>query len=371
MSTTITAAVLTKQGEPLELQQVLIDDPLEHEVLVRVERVGLCHSDLHYVHGSLAIDTPTILGHEVAGIVEKTGNAVTRLAAGDRVVVTITPGCGACAQCLRGRPTQCLRVEEMRFRPRPKHTTLDGDPIGSLGGIGAFAEAVLVDETALGKVDKSVPPAVACLLGCCVTTGVGAVVHGAQVAPDQTVAVIGCGGVGISAIQGARLAGARKIIAIDAVADKLELARKFGATDVVLADPDKSATVHQLHKIVPGGVDQAFEAVGRTVTAELAFECLAPTGFATILGLMPEGSQLSLSADALVYGDRGIRGAYMGANRFLSDVEMFTDHYNSGRLDLDGMVTKVLTFAQINKGLVAMADPDTVRVVLDMSRADA
>ncbi len=371
MGTTITAAVLTRQGEPLELQQVLVDDPLDHEVLVRVERVGLCHSDLHYVRGSLAIDTPTILGHEVAGIVERTGSSVTRLAVGDRVVVTITPGCGACAQCLRGRPTQCLRVDELRYRPRPKHTTLDGNPIGSLGGIGAFAEAVLVDETALGKVDKSVPPAVACLLGCCVSTGVGAVVHGAGVAPDQTVAVIGCGGVGVSAIQGARLAGARKIIAIDTVADKLELARTFGATDVVLAGPDMTATVRELHKIVPGGVDHAFEAVGRTITAELAFECLAPAGLATILGLMPEGTQLSISADALVYGDRGIRGAYMGANRFLSDVEMFTDHYKSGRLDLDAMVTKVLTFAQINEGFEAMADPDTVRVVLDMSRVDA
>ena len=372
MSTTITAAVLTKQGEPLELQQVLIDDPLDHEVLVRVERVGLCHSDLHYVHGSLGhrhAHDPWPRGGRHRRAHRRRGDPAAGRRPRGRHHHPRLWGVRASASGV-GRPSACAWTS-CAIRPRPKHTTLDGEPIGSLGGIGAFAEAVLVNETALGKVDKSVPPAVACLLGCCVTTGVGAVVHGAEVAPDQTVAVIGCGGVGVSAIQGARLAGARKIIAIDAVADKLDLARKFGATDVVLADPDKAVTVQELHQIVPGGVDHAFEAVGRTVTAELAFECLAPTGVATILGLMPEGSQLSISADALVYGDRGIRGAYMGANRFLSDVEMFTDHYNSGRLDLDAMVTKVLTFAQINEGLDAMADPDTVRVVLDMSRADA
>jgi S-(hydroxymethyl)glutathione dehydrogenase/alcohol dehydrogenase len=371
VTTTILAAVLNKPGGPLELQDVIIDDPLADEVLVRVERVGLCHSDLHYVNGSLIIETPTILGHEVAGIVERVGEAVTRLGVGERVVVTITPGCGMCDQCLRGRPTQCQRVEEMRHRPRPKHTTTDGTEIGALGGVGAFAEAVLVRESSLAVIDKAVPPAVACLLGCCVTTGVGAVVHGAVIAPDDTVAVIGCGGVGVSAIQGARLAGARRIVAVDAVAGKLELARKFGATDVVLAGPAQAETVAAVHDIVPGGVSHAIEAVGRTATAELAFALLAPTGLATILGLMPEGSTLNISADALVYGDRGIRGAYMGANRFLSDVQMFTDHYRSGRLDLDSMVSKVVTFADINRGLDAMADADTVRVVVDMSRADA
>lgn len=371
MSTRIMAAVLTKPGEALELQEVIIDDPLANEVLMRVERVGLCHSDLHYLKGSLPIETPTILGHEVAGIVERLGDAVTGFTVGDRVVVTITPGCGRCGQCAGGRPTQCERVAELRYRPRPKHTSPDGTEIGALGGIGAFAEAVLVSESSLARIDKSVPPEVACLLGCCVTTGVGAVVHGASIAPDDTVAVIGCGGVGISAIQGARLAGARRIVAVDSVEGKLELARKFGATDVVLAGPVQSETVAALHEIVPGGVTHAIEAVGRTATAELAFACLAPTGFATILGLMPEGATLNISADDLVYGDRGIRGAYMGASRFLSDVQMFTDHYRSGRLDLDSMVSSVVKFADINRGLDAMAEPDNVRVVVDMSRADA
>jgi S-(hydroxymethyl)glutathione dehydrogenase / alcohol dehydrogenase len=370
VGTIITAAVLTKPGEPLELQEILIDDPLANEVLVRVERVGLCHSDLHYIHGSLIIGTPTVLGHEVAGIVERVGDGVTRMTAGDRVVATVTPACGMCDHCLRGRPTQCLRVDEVRYRARAKHTSVDGEEIGSLGGIGGFAEAILVTESSLAVVDKAVPAEVACLLGCCITTGVGAAVHAASIAPDDTVAVIGCGGVGISAIQGARLSGARRIIAIDAVAEKLALARSFGATDVVLAGAIASDTVAAVRQIVPGGVSHAIEAVGLTATAELAFKCLAPTGVATILGLMPDGSTLNISADALVYGDRAIRGAYMGANRFLSDVEMFSDHYRNGRLDLDPMVTRVMKFADINDGFIAMANPDTVRIVLDMTRGD-
>jgi len=367
---TVTAAVLREVGKPLQLEQVVIDDPTATEVLVRVERVGLCHSDLHYVHGSLSIDLPTVLGHEVAGIVEAVGDAVTRVRPGDRVVATVTPACGMCARCLAGRPTQCQRVDVVRARPRAKHTALDGGPMGALGGVGAFAEAILVGESSLAVVDRDLPPEVASLLGCCITTGVGAVVHGAGIGPNDTVVVIGCGGVGISAVQGARIAGARRVIAIDAVAGKLDAAKRLGASDGIVAGSPEE-TVAAVHELVPGGVDHAIEAVGRTATAELAFACLAPTGTATILGLMPEGSSLALPADALVYGDRTIRGAYMGANRFLSDVDMFTDHYRAGRLDLDAMVTQVVPFAEINDGLSAMADPDTVRVVVDMTRPGA
>lgn len=371
MPTTITAAVLREVGAPLSLESVLIDDPLDNEVLVRVERVGLCHSDLHYVHGSLSIDLPTVLGHEVAGVVDRVGAAVTRFAPGDRVVATVTPACGMCDQCLRGRPTQCQRVDIVRARPRPKHWLPNSDALGALGGVGAFAEAILVGEGSLATVDDALPFEVACLLGCCITTGVGAVVHGAGIGPNDTVAVIGCGGVGVSAIQGARIAGARRVVAIDAVPAKLEAAKRLGATDGLVASADADETVAALHALIPGGVDHAIEAVGRTATAELAFACLAPTGAATILGLMPQGSRLSLPADALVYGDRTVRGAYMGANRFLSDVAMFTDHYRAGRLDLDAMVTRVVDFGDINDGLAAMSDPDTVRIVVDMTSARA
>ncbi len=363
----MTAALFVAPAEPLILTSVNLDDPLDDEVLVRTERVGLCHSDLHYVHGALSIDLPALLGHEVSGVVERVGAAVTRLRPGDRVVATVTPSCGGCRYCLAGRPTQCARVAEMRARARPRVTTLDGQPVSSLGGIGAFAEAFLAREDALASVPPDLPPEVTCLLGCCVMTGVGAVVYGAQVTSEDTVAVIGCGGVGISAIQGARLVGARRVVAIDTQAPKLTLARRFGATDTIVAGPSAQDTVQQLLALVPGGVSHAIEAVGRPQTASLAFDLLAPGGTATILGLMPEGERLCISADALVYGDRRIQGAYMGANRFLSDVAMFVDHYRAGRLDLDGMVTAVIPFDQINEGLAAMADPTTVRIVLDMT----
>jgi len=369
--TPVNAAVLTKPGEPLEFTELLLDEPLAHEVMVRTERVGLCHSDLHYVNGSLAISTPAVLGHEVSGTVEQVGSSVTRIDPGDRVVATVTPSCGLCGACLRGRPTQCERTEQVRARPRPKLITADGDDVEVLGGIGAFSDAFVVDGASLATVASTMPPEVACLLGCCVTTGIGAVVHGARITPEDTVVVIGCGGVGIAAIQGARLAGARKIVAVDVVAAKLDLARNFGATDVVVAGSDPSAAIALIKELVPGGVTQVIEAVGRRETAELAFAVLAPAGTATILGLMPQGERLEISADALVYGDRVLQGAYMGANRFLSDIAVFTDHYDAGRLDLDAMVTDVLPFDRINDGFALMSDPMTIRIVLDLTQGRA
>ena len=203
----ITAALLLDGSDRLILTEVLLDDPMDREVVVRTEHVGLCHSDVHYVEGALGIDRPAVLGHEVAGVVEAAGAQVSRVRVGQRVVATVTPSCGRCPHCLAGRPTQCGRVAEVRARPRPRFALPDGTPVQALGGMGAFGEAFLASEDALAVVPDDVPSAVACLLGCCVTTGVGAVVHGARVTSEDTVAVIGCGGVGIAALQGARLAG--------------------------------------------------------------------------------------------------------------------------------------------------------------------
>ncbi|MGE3795025.1 MAG: zinc-binding dehydrogenase [Dehalococcoidia bacterium] len=366
MPTPIKAALLLDGADGLHMVDVRLDDPLEHEVVVRTERVGLCHSDVHYVEGALGIERPALLGHEVAGIVESVGRSVTRVLPGQRVVATVTPSCGGCPQCLAGRPTQCSRVTELRYRSRPRFALPDGTAIQALGGVGAFGEAFLASEGALAVVPHDLPPEVACLLGCCITTGVGAVTHGARVSSHDTVAVIGCGGVGIAAIQGARLAGARRVVALDSQPSKLELAKRFGATDTILSTGDSTRVVEDLHQIIPGGVTHAIEAVGNPATASLAFDLLAPGGTATILGLMREGQSIRIAADALLYGDRRIQGAYMGANRFLSDVEMFVDHYRAGRLDLDAMVTSVLPFDQINEGLAQMRAPGTVRVVVSL-----
>lgn len=369
--TAVRAAVLEQAGKPLQMRELLLDDPTDHEVLVRTESAGLCHSDRHYVTGSLSITTPAVLGHEVAGIVERVGKAVTRLQAGDRVVATVTPPCGACAFCVSGRPTQCGRVDAMRHRETARMVTTDGTPVAALGGVGAFAERFLAHEQSLATITSDISPTVGCLLGCCITTGVGAVLHGAHVTPQDTVAVIGCGGVGIAAVQGARLAGARRIVAIDTLDAKLDLARHFGATETVLADTNPAATLDAVHRVVPGGVTRAFEAVGHPTTAELAFACLAPTGIATILGLMPEGKTLTIPADELIYGDRALQGAYMGANRFLADIDVFCDHYAAGRLDLDAMVTARIPFDDINDGLDAMSNPTTIRIVVDFDQASS
>lgn len=365
MPSEVQAAVLNRLGEPIQVETLLLDDPLPGEVRVRVERVGLCQSDAHYVHGSLSIPLPAVLGHEVAGIVDAVGPGVSRVVPGDRVVATVTPSCGQCHSCLSGRPTQCLRVSTLRERTRAKLSLVSGQPVELLGSIGAFASAIVATETSLAVVPPQLPPHVACLLGCCVTTGFGAAVHGAAISPEDSVVVIGCGGVGIAAIQGARVAGARQVVAVDTTARKLELAAAFGATHGIIADVEPGKTLAALLALRPGGFSQTIEAVGRPETAELAFSALAPAGTATILGLMPEGQRLSIPAEDLVYGDRRLQGAYMGANRFLSDVEMLTDHYLAGRLDLAGMVTTTLALDDINEGIEAMRDPGTVRVVLD------
>lgn len=364
--TPVRAAVLRALGRKLEIETVHLDEPRFGEVMVRTSAVGLCHSDLHYLTGSMEIALPAVLGHEVAGIVERCGPGVSRVVPGDRVVVTITPSCGQCPECVSGTPTRCSRVAQMRERLEPLLIDDTGAPVTSLGSIGAFAEAIVVAESALAVVDADIPASVAALLGCCVSTGVGAAVHGAHVGPSDTVMVIGCGGVGMAAIQGARLSGARRIIAVDVHEEKLALAGRLGATDFVLSSGGN--TRDAVLAIIPEGVTRAFEAVGRPATAELAFSVLAPGGIATILGLMPAGSTITIEASALIEGDRHLQGAYMGANRFLSDVTALTDHYRSGRLDLDSMVTAVVNLDGINAGFDAMRTPSAIRTVVDFAQ---
>lgn len=356
----IKAAVLDAPGDPLRVSTLYLSEPGPGEVLVRVEAAGLCHSDLHYLDGTLDVRTPVVLGHEVAGRVEQVGVGVTRLRPGDHVVATVTPSCGACSACVSGRPTLCERTSELRKRSAPLLVDGNGSEVGALAGIGAFAEALVVRDAALALVDDTFDPRLACLLGCCISTGVGAVVHGAAVSPVDTVLVIGCGGVGMAAIQGARISGARRIIAVDLHQAKLDLARQLGATDTLFSADDVAAGVRAL---CPAGVTRAFEAVGRPETAELAFSLLAPGGVATILGLMPEGSRISISADTLIEGDRRIQGAYMGANRFLADIALLTDHYRGGQLDLESMVTAVVTLDALDEGFAAMRSPGSIRTV--------
>lgn len=358
----IQAAVLRAPGSPLQLTELLLDAPLPGEVRIRSRAAGLCHSDLHYVNGTLPISLPAVLGHEVVGVIEAVGNPNASHRIGQRVVVTITPSCGSCAQCVAGESTQCERTSELRRRERPKLLDPEGHPVTSLGSIGAFAEAFIVSEAAAVPIDDSIPDLEACLLGCCVATGFGAVVHGARVSPLDSVAVIGCGGVGIAAIQAARISGARQIIAIDRFPEKLDRARSFGATDVVVSD---ESLLENVRRLSHGGVNHSFEAVGSPVTASLAFEMLAPGGVATILGLEPPGSRITIDSELLIEGDRRLQGAYMGDNQLVRDVVSLAAHTRSGALRLDTMVTSRWSFAEINEGFEAMKSPDAIRSVIE------
>lgn len=342
------AALFHGPHRPLTIETVSIANPAPREVLIRTAAVGLCHSDLHYIDGLYAFDAPAILGHEAAGIVEKVGSEVTGLKAGDHVITCLSVFCGHCAYCTTGRPFNCDHQDETR-RPAAAEPRLAqaGRPIHQFYELSAFAEQMLVHEHAVVKIRPDMPMDRAALIGCAVTTGVGAVTNTARVEVGSTVAVIGCGGIGLSAINGAAIAGAGRIIAIDIQPDKLALAREFGATDVI----DASATdpVEAVRDLTGGGVAYSFEALGMKKTAEQAFAMLAPSGTATVIGMVPEGQRLEIDPVALLY-DRRLQGSNMGSNRFRVDMPRYVDFYLAGRLHLDRMIAARIPLDQINEG---------------------
>jgi S-(hydroxymethyl)glutathione dehydrogenase/alcohol dehydrogenase len=260
------AAVLREVGKPMAIEEVQIAEPAAQEVLVRVKAVGLCHSDLHVIDGHLPSALPIILGHEAAGIVERVGSAVTNVQPGDHVIANLVFHCGHCAHCLSGHPNRCMPPDARRAPGEPPRLSAGGVAIDQFCGTGSFAEFMLVHASGCVPIRKDMPFDCACLISCGVTTGFGAATRTANVQPGETVAVIGCGGVGLAAVNGAAVAGARRIIAIDRVPMKLDMARSFGATDVInAADTDPVVAVMALTDA--WGVDHAIEAIGMPATA--------------------------------------------------------------------------------------------------------
>lgn len=358
------AALLNIPGEQLVVGPLVVDEPEPHEVLVSVSHVGLCHSDLHYLRGTLDTELPAVLGHEVAGTIERTGADVTGLRPGDRVVVSLAPSCGRCVYCESGRPTICSRSTDVRARPRPAYSLPDGTPVARLADVGGFSRHVLVRENAAVPLPGDVGTRVGCLLGCCVATGVGAVFHGAGVRPGSTVAVVGCGGVGSAVVQGARLAGASEIVAVDLSADRLRAARSYGATATV--DGGVADVPAAVRDIVPNGVEFSFEAVGSGRTAELAVALLAPGGTATVVGISPPGTSVAVPADSLFFEEKRVIGSYMGSSRMHADVPEYARLYRRGALLLDEMVGEVVPLTKINDGFALMGLGQSTRVVVDM-----
>ncbi len=353
------AAVLHELHAPLSVEDIEVAAPRAGEVQVRLAASGVCHSDLHTLNGSFPWPLPAIFGHEGAGVVEEVGPGVTNVTPGDHVILTWLPYCGACRQCRRGRPNIC---ENQGWSDAG--TMMDGTVrfTGATGPIhhctgSTFAERTVVAAQTCVKVDATLDLVDLCLFGCAVMTGVGAVRNSAKVQPGDSVAVVGCGGVGLNVIQGARIAGAERIVAIDRVSAKLEVARALGATEVI----DASAV--DPVEALPDGFDHVFEAIGRTDTIESAIGLVAPGGQALLIGMAPVGATIPITPLDLTVSDRSIRGSWYGGVVPERDFPLLVDLYRAGELRMDAIVQRI-TLDDINAAFEGLRRGDAIRSVI-------
>lgn len=356
------AAILEKGGTPLTIADVSLAPIGPREVRVRTAAAGLCHTDLHCMEGNLALPLPIVLGHEAAGIVEAVGRDVTRFRPGEHVVGCLSVYCGTCEHCLSGDMAQCANPATKIPPGVAKRLNRDGKYLTQGFNLGAFAEEMLVHENAIVKIRKDMPLDLAALVGCAVLTGTGSVIRTAKVPPGATVVVIGCGGVGLSAIMGAKLCGALRIIAIDLLPSKLALATELGATDVVNAvetDP-----VEAVLEMTGGGVNFVFECIGNKRAVEQGFHMLASGGALTLMGSMPDGVDVSFPGREIFRRQRRILGSLMGSNRFPVDIPRLVEFYMQGRLPLDKLVSRRIGLNEINDGFRALSEGAVTRSVI-------
>jgi S-(hydroxymethyl)glutathione dehydrogenase/alcohol dehydrogenase len=358
------AAVLFEPNTPLSIEDVALNKPGPHDVVIRTAAAGLCHSDLHFMEGLYPHPLPAILGHESSGVVEAVGSEVAYVKPGDHVITCPSLFCGTCEMCTAGRPAICLNTKTDMKRPPGADARFSWgrpEPLSQFFNLSSFAEQMLVHENAVVKIREDMPFEVAALIGCGVITGYGAVVNTAGVKAGETVAVIGCGGVGMAGINGAVIAGAGRIIAIDTNPAKLQLAAKLGATDLI--NPKEVDPVRRVREITKGGVQHAFEMLGAKITAEQAFAMLAAGGTATIVGMIPAGVKVEFhGADFL--RERRIQGSLMGSNRFRTDMPRLVDFYLRGKLQLDDWVSAKIKLSEINEGFANMKAGTVMRSVV-------
>ena len=360
----VQAAVFRKVHEPLTIETVEMDQPRGREIIVRTVATGVCHSDLHVVDGlaRYPIDRPFVLGHEGAGVVEAVGDDVSYVRVGDHVVACLSGFCGACPQCLSGHPNVCTGGIVTRPETGTPRLSQDGGLVRAFGGLGSYAEKMLVHENSVVKIDRDIPFDRAALVGCGVLTGVGAALRSSGMRAGQTVAVFGVGGVGLSIVQGARIGGARQIIAVDQFDSKLEMAKGVGATHTVKStagDPVKA-----IRSMTGGlGVDHAFEAVGNAKLCRQAIESLAVRGTATIVGVLPPDALIEFPWLA-IRPECKVQTSRMGSNQFRTDIPNYLEFYRQGRLDLDGMISRRGRLSDINDAFRAMKAGEVARTVL-------
>ncbi len=358
------AAVLNAIPGQLDIEDVDVDSPGPREVLIRTKAAGLCHSDLHFMEGKYPHPCPAVLGHESAGVVEEVGTDVRYVQPGDHVITCLSAFCGYCEQCISGHLSLCenKNTDLVRRPGEGARLSRGGEPVNTFLHLSSFAEQMLVHEHALVKISPEMPLDKAALIGCGVTTGLGAVFRTAQVEPGSTVAVIGCGGIGLAAIQGARITGANKIIAVDMVPSKLELAQSLGATHVV--NGSEGDAVAQVKDLTDGaGVHYSFEAVGLKQTAEQSFNMLRNGGQATVIGMIPVGTTVEIHGVEFLY-EKKLTGSNMGSNQFRTDMPRFVEMYLDGRLKLDEMVSKTIRLEDINDGFAEMKTGTVARSVI-------
>ncbi len=360
------AAVLHAVNQPMTIEQIEIRKPLHGEVLVRTVASGVCHSDLHFIDGLWPTPTPVVLGHEAAGVVEEVGDGVTYVKAGDPVVLSFAPFCGNCRDCVTGSPHLCTNPSA-RFpagagaAPR---ITWNGNPVNQFANMGSFAEYMVVPEGGVVKVPKDMPLDKAALVGCSVMTGIGAVLNTAKVVEGETVAVIGTGGVGLNVIQGAVLANASRIIAIDVLDNKLEYAKQMGATHTINAANEDA--VKAVQALTGFGVDYAFEAIGNVKAATQAFNMVRRGGTAVIVGMMPFTSTIEVPGAAFL-GEKKMIGSFYGSTRFRVDMPRLCEFYLAGKIKLDELVTRRYELGQINEAFDAMKKGEVARSIVPIS----
>jgi S-(hydroxymethyl)glutathione dehydrogenase / alcohol dehydrogenase len=356
------ALVVNELGGGFDLEDIDIAAPIGREVLVDVQASGLCHTDqLFATHG--IIPMPAVLGHEVAGIVAETGPDVKQFRVGDHVVGSLVQSCGACARCLSGRSFQCQQPEAtLRRSTDPPRLSRRGVGLFQGLGLGGFAERALIHENQLAVLRKEMPFAQAALLGCGVVTGAGAVLNTAQVSAGDTIVIFGAGGVGLNAISGALIAGASRIVVIDIQPKRLEVAKQFGATDVI--DSSKTKPVEEVRSLLPRGADHVFDFVGLKAVAEQGLAMLGVGGGLYLVGVSKPEVNFDLNIFDAIGGQKRVQGVNFGSTNFKHDIPTYAELYLQRRMNLDDLVSKRIALRDVNEGYAALKDGSLNRVVV-------
>lgn len=356
------AAIFNTINTPQEIDDIVLDTPKGREILVRNVAAGLCHSDLLFFEGTWPHPVPTILGHEVAGVVESVGPDVTSVRPGDHVIGCAGGPCYECRYCTMGRPIICTNRNHDRDINETPRIQSRGKRIHQYGQLSGFAEGMLIHEHACVVIPKEIPLHLAAIIGCGVATGLGAVFNTARVEPGASVVVTGVGGVGLNAIQGARIAGASKIIAVDISVDNLELARKLGATDIINAKTDNA--VNAVREVTSGGADYVIETSGSAPVAEDAFNMLGEGAVLTLVGLPAHGTKISFDMTRFIPSEMTVRGSHVGSLRPRVDLPRYCQMYLTGALDLESLVTQTYSLDDINVGFSRLAEGTKGRGVI-------